>query len=136
MIIGDVPMKTKLILFLMVLLAVLAVPVNAMTVYYSVYSATMSPGQTNSFTMGLKADVARENGMPISISVGEGNCTPWITTDKQNLVLSYNRTPVTATITVPEGTPAGFYKSYVFYTMAPSGMVTGRIAVPVKITVR
>jgi len=129
-------MKTKILLFLVVLLAVLAVPVSAMTVYYSVYSATMVPGQTNTFTMYLKADTSRENGMPIGISIGEGNCTSWITTDKSDLVLSYNRTPVTATITVPEGTPAGFYKSYVFYTMTPSGMVTGRIAVPVKITVR
>jgi len=109
--------------------------VSAVTVTNSKFSDSISAGSSASFTMSLSPDIAQEIGIPLTVSMDGGACSPWVSTSTQKVTLTTQSTPVTAQIQVPTTAINGAYACRVQYTSPPSGMVQSRIEVPISLSV-
>jgi|SRR5208337_2299815 len=108
--------------------------VSAVTVTGATFTDAMTPGQTISHTMNLKADTPAEIGKVFAVTIA-GNGAQWVTVDKASITISNDSAPVTATIHIPEDVSNGAYQANVLYTAPAGGMVQYQIHVPFHIVI-
>ena len=109
---------------------------QAVTVVNSRYSSSLSPGDRDTFTMTMKPDIPSEQGLLLTTGMDTGNCSGWVSLDKQGVKLVSAGTPVKASISVPSDATNGLHRCYAQFTGPQVGMVSSQIAVPFSITVK
>jgi hypothetical protein len=108
--------------------------VSAVTITGATFTDALTPGETISHTMNLKADNPAEIGKVFAVTIA-GNGSQWVTVDKTSITVSNDSAPVTATVKIPNDGMNGAYQANILYTAPAGGMVQYQLRVPVHIVI-
>jgi hypothetical protein len=123
-------------IFLLMLTALIVIsPVSSATVTNSIHRVNLTPAQTDVFQFTFTPDRANEIGVPMKVSMDEGNCSNWVSVDVKSFNLTTSGTKITATTKVPSDVVNGYYVCTVVATAPAQGMVSMAIGVPLKINI-
>lgn len=108
--------------------------VSAVTITGATFTDALTPSETISHTMNLKADNPAEIGKVFAITIA-GNGSQWVTVDKTSITVLNDSAPVTATVKIPNDAMNGAYQANILYTAPAGGMVQYQLRVPFHVTV-
>ena len=123
------------IIFLWLLIFLIITQASAITVVGSRFSDAVQPGEVGAYTTVVSASEPGEIGMQLTISTDAGNCSEWLTPDKETISLTSAGAPIITSVKVPADAFNGAYACKIQYTAPMSGAFQSRVSVPISLMV-